>query len=808
MDKKRFFMIGYTHIDPVWLWNRAEGMQEVKSSFASALARMEEFPDFKFTQTSIAFLAWLKENCPEQFEKIKERVEEGRWEIAGGMWIEPDCNLPSGEALIRQFLYGKDFVQREFGREVTEGFNPDSFGHGSNLPAIFAGCGLRSNTVSRPAKNCVKLPCLFNWQAADGSRIPTERTGGEYMAWTRPTMEFNIKESAEGLSEIGYDKMAVFYGVGNHGGGPTIENIRALYELRTERGADTLDFAAMGDFYECIEEDKLPTVTGELGRIYFGCYSSDRGIKAGNRRAEWTLLKAEAIAMMASLLGVKSWSYPAKKLEEAWKRTLFCQFHDILAGTSIETARDAAVREFGASAAMAEEVIHNGVQAIANAIDTRGDGFPLLLVNPTSAEFDGVFEAEVYVPRAPKKPLRLRDPYGAETYACESWYHNSAPESRKTILFQAQVPAYGYAVYRVLGEGPNDESAPPAIKADLLSMDNGVIRLLLDEKTGLPSSLKKAGKEMLSPGAAVKIFYDDRGAWGETIFCGEEKGQFQVTRSRMIEDNALRAVLRVFLRDGETELRIDYIIEKDSDVLKMSLRLENTKKHRLIALCLPVAEKTPSVFTETAFLAEQKIDCKGENPEYYQHRFADLVKENGSGLAVLNDSVYGCMQIGNEYRLILARSAVHARGGGGPLEEDLDYAYMDQGVWDYECRLIPHEKAMPKMRLFQEADLLHMPVEYLGDSAHQGMRFESHGAALKTVTENAVVSCLKESLTEPGNFVLRVFETEGKGGSVRVWYQNDEYQILLSPWQIKTVKWTKEGFTECDLLERQIGGIG
>lgn len=142
------------------------------------------------------------------------------------------------------------------------------------------------------------------------------------------------------------------------------------------------------------------------------------------------------------------------------------------------------------------------------------------------------------------------------------------------------------------------------------------------------------------------------------------------------------------------------------------------------------------------------------------------------------------------------------------MEEDLDHAYMDQGVWDYECRLIPHEKAMPKMRLFQEADLLHMPVEYLGDSTHPGMRFESHGAALKTVTENAVVSCLKESLAEPGSFVLRVFETEGKGGSVRIWYQNDECQIPLSPWQIKTVKRTKEGFTECDLLERRIGGIG
>ena len=136
MGNQYYDMIGYTHIDPVWLWNRAEGMQEVKSSFASALDRMEEFPEFLFSQTSIAFLAWLKENCPWIYEKIKLRVKEGRWEIQGGMWVEPDCDLASGEALIRHFLYGKSFVRKEFGKDVTVGFNPDSFGHGANLPSI------------------------------------------------------------------------------------------------------------------------------------------------------------------------------------------------------------------------------------------------------------------------------------------------------------------------------------------------------------------------------------------------------------------------------------------------------------------------------------------------------------------------------------------------------------------------------------------------------------------------------------------------------------------------------------------------
>lgn len=802
MGKKQFFMIGYTHIDPVWLWNRAEGMQEVKSSFASALERMNEFPDFKFTQTSIAYLAWLKENCPELFEKIRDRIKEGRWEIAGGMWIEPDCNLPSGETLIRQFLYGKGFVQKEFGIEVTEAFNPDSFGHGSNLPAILKGCGMRSYTISRPARTCVPLPCLFKWQSPDGTQIPTERTGGEYMAWTRPAIEFNLKESADGLEEIDYDKTAVFYGVGNHGGGPTIENIRALYELRREKGLDILDFSTMGEFQSSLETDKLPVVTGELGRVYYGCYSSDRRIKAGNRKAEWTLLKAEAIAAMAAKIGIDSWKYPSERLEEAWKKTLFCQFHDILAGTCIETASDAAVREFGASIAAAEDIIHNGIQAIANALDTRGDGFPLLLVNPTSTDFESVYEAEVYVARAKKKLLRLRDPYGDEIYACESRYHNSSPDSRKTILFEAKVPAYGFAVYRVLGEGPNDETDRTAIYADGLTLDNGVIRLDLDEKTGLPVSLQKAGRNLIGEGSAVKVFYDDRGAWGEAIFDGEEKGCFQMTKSCLIEDNALRAVLRVFLTYGKNDLRIDYILEKDSDMVKMKLRLHNTEKHRLIALCIPAAEKTPVVWTETAFLAEHKIDELGENPEYYQHRFADLVQDDESGLAVLNDSVYGCMQVDREYRLILTRSAVHARGAGGPLEEDMDHAYMDQGVWDYECWLIPHDKAMLKQRLFEEADRMHMPVEYLGDSNHSGSRFESHGSALRVYTENASVSCMKRGCSDAESLIVRAFETEGKGGIVRVAFGNQDYQLELEPWQIKTIRQTSQGIHECDLLER------
>ena len=804
MDEKKYDMIGYTHIDPVWLWNRAEGMQEVKSSFASALERMEEFPDFKFSQTSIAFLAWLKENCPWLFERIRERVKEGRWEIEGGMWVEPDCDLPSGEALIRHFLYGKNFVMKEFGKEVTVGFNPDSFGHGANLPAIMNGCGVFCNIVSRPDKKSVPLPCMFVWKSPDGSRVTAERTGGEYMAWTRPALEFNIKESKEGLEEIGYDRMAVFYGVGNHGGGPTIDNIRTIYELREEYPAGTLDFSTMKDFFEKVDAEKLPEVTGELGRIYFGCYSSDREIKQKNRRAEWRLVTAEAISAMASVLGVKSWKTPEDKLEYAWKEALFNQFHDILAGTSIEPARAQACREFDTAISMAEHVIYDGIQAIANGLDTRGEGFPLVLVNPCGSDFSGVFAADVYVPRAQKKPLRMRDPKGEEIFCCETQYHNSSPDSRKGILFEAQVPAYGYAIYRVIGEGPNSSEQPPCVKASEAMLDNGILQIRLNGKTGCPESLIKEGKELLSSPCSIKVFYDDRDAWGEDAWEEKQLGCFEATEIRVLEANPMRAIVRVLLSWERSEMRIDYILEKGSDMLKMDVRLHNMEKHRQISLCVPVNAENPDVRTETAFLTEHKISCTDRNMEHYQHRFADVSAEDGRGISILNDGVYACQQKGKEYRLLLSRSSVHARGGKGPLPENLETAFMDQGTWDYQIRLIAHEGKLSNCRLFEEADRLHIPVEYLGDSNHPGERWLRTGAILDMEKENTAVSCVKQSLARAEDLVIRVFETEGIGGCFQVSCRGKEWKTELKPCQIKTVKLTAEGFVECDMLERSL----
>lgn len=801
MDKKKIHMIGNTHIDPVWLWNRAEGMQEVKSSFISALDRMDEFPDFKFTQSSISFLDWMKENCPEQFDRIRQRVAEGRWEIVGGMWVEPDCNLSSGEGLIRQFLYGKKFVRDNFEKDVTTTYNVDSFGHGCNLPVICSGCGIKYYLMSRPDKKNVELPPVFVWKSMDGSSVIAERTGGEYMAWTRPALEFNLSESLSALDEYGYDRMAVFYGVGNHGGGPTIENIRTVYEMREEYDDLELDFSTMEEFFSKVETDKIPERMQEMGPIYYGCYSSDKKIKELHRRAEWTLLKAEAIVCMARRMGVSTYRNPHAALEQAWKETLFNQFHDVLAGTSIEPAREEACQEFQGSIAAARKVIHNAIQAIANQIDTRGDGFPLVLFNATGCDYQGVFAANVYVPRAQKKPLRIRNSRGEEITYCETEYKNLSPENRKGILFEAFVPAYGYTIYRVITEGPDLVTQGKPVQVENHLLDNGILTVRFDETNGCPASIVKDGKELLQSPASITVYYDDRGAWGQDIYREKRLGEFTVTSCKIIESNAMRGIVRYLLVWEKSELVADYILEKGSDKLKLSMKLRNGEKNRQICLELPVNAEQPTVWNETAFLAENKADCMGENSEHYQHRFADITDENGTGIAVLNDSIYGFRQIGSTYKLILLRNSVFARGEGGPLDETLDESFMNQGTYDYEIVLIPHTAPVSKKRLYEEADFLHMPVEYLGDSCHAGANWSRSQALMNVELHNTHISVIKCAEEDEKELILRLFETEGIGGRASITCNGHTAELELTPWEVRTLRLTGKGWSPCNMIE-------
>lgn len=762
MKDKKLHMIGNAHLDPVWLWNWQEGFQEVKATFRSALDRMNEDENFVFTCSSAAFYEWVEHNNPQMFEEIKKRVAEGRWEVVGGWWIQPDCNIPSGEAFARQGLYGQRYFKEKLNTLATTGYNVDSFGHNGNLPQILKKSGLDNYVFMRPMPLEKGLPGrTFWWKSMDGSSVMTYRIPYEYCSWGKELEKYTQRLKCE--LQDGEEELMMFYGVGNHGGGPTIDNIHTIYEMRKEREDVTMDFSTIGEFFEQVEPDRIPVVSREMGRIFFGCYSSDCEIKT----------------------------------------LLFNQFHDVLAGTSIEPARNRTCMELGGVVAAAEEITEDAVQAIANRLDTRGDGFPLLLVNPTGTDYRGVCGASVYVPRAEKKNTRMRDAAGKEIACAESSYDNFAPEARKFLLFEAEIPAYGYVIYRVISEGPDlpEEESTLTAQEDLL--DNGVIRVSFDRTAGAPTSIVKEGRELLTGSGSFAVYYDDRGSWGEHVWEEKVCGVFYVTGRKVVEVNQMRAILRFFLEYGKSEMMVDYILEKGSDRLKMRLKLRSAEKQRMITYNLPIAAECPRVFTETAFLAEDKIDCFDSNMEHYHHRFADITESgDGSGVAVLNNCIYGFLQKGAEYRLILLRSSSFARGGRGELEQNLEGRFMNQGCYDYELMLIPHEGQMKKKRLFAEADFLHMPVSYMGDSNHVGKEWLRCGSILSIDKDNHVhVSSVKTSEYDRGELVVRLFETEGTNSSASVSADGVQESLEFAPYEIKTLRLTADGWKACSMIE-------
>ncbi len=261
MKEKTLQMIGNAHIDPVWFWQWQEGFQEVKSTFRSALERMKEYDDFHFTSSSAAFYEWVENSDPGMFEEIRARIAEGRWQIVGGWWIQPDCNIPGGESFVRQALYGQRYFREKFGTTARVGYNVDSFGHNGMLPQLLTKSGLDYYVFMRPAPHEKGLPGdLFWWESDDGSRVLAFRISFEYCT-TGEDLEKHVRRCAGEIKDP-FDHTMCFYGVGNHGGGPTRENIESILRLNADPELPELIFGTPDGFFGRMSASGLtfPTV--------------------------------------------------------------------------------------------------------------------------------------------------------------------------------------------------------------------------------------------------------------------------------------------------------------------------------------------------------------------------------------------------------------------------------------------------------------------------------------------------------------------------------------------------------------------
>ena len=768
MKKKTLYMIGNSHIDPVWFWDWDEGLQEVKATFASALDRLREFPEAKFTSTSSAFFEWIEAVAPEMFEEIRARVQEGRWELTGGWFLEPDCILPCGEAFVRQGLYGQRYFQEKFGVTCRTASNVDSFGHNPMLPQILKKSGMDEYVFMRPR---LDTP-VFVWESEDGSRVNAISLPSEYTTWFYEPTKEAVEMAERAASGAGLSSMACCYGVGNHGGGPTVENIRAILRLREEKAELSLPFGTYREFFDSLseaEKDSLPVRREFFDGVNTGCYSMDSRLKKTNRRTEGRLMTADHLLSMASLFaGRPAEAGRRETMKQLWKTLLFNQFHDTLGGTTIKPARDEAIAQMSGAGAEAKKLWVACMQEIMGMLDTGGDGFPLILFNPSGRDYDGPVTAELNW--FCKDGLIIKDPQGKEipyqrvhTIAKVRNYNIGG---RRGIVFDAHVPALGFAVYRTLiGESAlccdSRESGGANLRAAVL--ENEFLKIAFDDNGALCSLYdKKGGYEALSGPVTFPIWTDERDSWG-----GDQGRPFAPRNEslspqslELVEEGSLRKVVRATYRLGGSVLRQEFILYRGVAYVEVVNRLFWDREWQMVKMEFPLSAKGTRVFREAAY--QSVCTPVRDGQEYSMHRFVDVTGEKGAGLYVANDGKYAFSLEENRLSFPVARSAIYAQGNGvnwyNPIE---GYDYTDLGKQEFTFLLSPHGGAISNRERYRMAEAAAKPLLITTDCRHPGERKLISWQGIRLEEANVELGCIKAAEDGDG-LIVRLFETEGK----------------------------------------------
>jgi alpha-mannosidase len=787
-------MIGNSHIDAVWLWRDREGLQEVKSTFSSALDRMEEFPEFEFTASSAAYYAWLEKNCPQIFQRIANRVKEGRWHLAGGWWVEPDANIPGGESMVRQGLYGQRYFLKSFGRTAETAYLADSFGHSCGLPKIFAGQRLSGFVFMRPQPWELPLPApVFAWQDEDGSMVIACRIQGEYCAWTKTAIMDNLKKSLEAMKEHNIPRLPVFYGVGNHGGGPTVENIKAVRELQKEYPDTGIRNGSLEEFFKGIDMQTLPAYRGEMEGCFPGCFTTDSELKRLCRLTEELLQKAETLCAIAMQFG---FPYPADALRDAWQLLLFQQFHDTLAGTARREARDDACDDMRRCLSVGREAVGCALQAVSAAIDTRGDGFPLLLVNTCDASFDGVIDADIYW--RSKHPMRLKDAAGIEVAYDFSSRNLVSPDSRKHVTFRASVPAFGFTVYRMIPEAAQIPMEKMDCERNVLG--NRFLHLQVNENTGCVESFrnKETRREFLLGPVTLSVYEDKRDTWGARGEIGSKLGEYTLKEMFVLEAGCVRTSLLIRMEYGHSEAIFIWSLGRDDPFVTVEARLDNREKHTMTVLRFPFSPLFSDILSEGPYSEQSRpYDEKGER---HCQRYCDLQGDNAS-LLIVNEAKYGYRVEEGAYEVLVSRTPIHAFGSGEIPERGREYAYCDQGGHVFSLRLWPHGAQTDRIDRVRAAQSFHRPVEVLQVDQHEGGETLRQSSLFqKEGLEGAMIHLIKQG--EDGGLVARLQNLTAAPVKGALLYEGKRHPVACDPYHLVSLRITREG-TCCpaDLLE-------
>jgi alpha-mannosidase len=443
-------LIANAHIDPIWLWPWPAGLDAILNTARSTCDLLDDYP-FIFTRGDAWSYAMIEQTDLPLFARIRSHIEAGRWEVVGGWWVQPDCNLPSGFAIERQIELGRSYFTSRFGRFPRIAYNVDSFGHAAALPRLMQQFGQDRYVFMRPMPHEKQLPArLFRWQGEpDGPTVVAFRIAQAYC--TRQMTLDHIRASLTDLPD-GIDHTMCFIGVGDHGGGMTRRQLEWLDQCRDEFPGAELVFSTPSRFFEAIapQIDRLPLVTGELQYHAIGCYSVHRPVKQATRRAEHRLRQAELACGIDEV--------DDSPLEQAWQNVCFAHFHDTLGGTCLPSAYPQVDAELGEAAAVAERAIHLAMRRRLSALGD--DPQPrVILWNPSDEPFEDYIEIEPWLEWQPWQPgWRVLDEDG-RAIPIQLIEPEALVEKQNRLLLGLSIPAGEWRVLRIACDADQPDPA-------------------------------------------------------------------------------------------------------------------------------------------------------------------------------------------------------------------------------------------------------------------------------------------------------------------------------------------------------------
>lgn len=784
--------IGHTHLDIAWLWTISQTREKTARSFSTVLNLMKQYPEYKFMSSQPQLYQFIKEDQPELYEEIKEKIKDDRWETDGAMWLEADCNIPSGESFIRQIMYGEKFFKDEFGVKSKSLWLPDVFGYSAALPQILKKSGINYFMTTKIDWNQFnRVPNdTFIWQGIDGTEVLTHFvTTSDYRKSVGENITFtdrNNKTTYTGIINANQvmgtwkryqnkdlsNETLMLFGYGDGGGGPTKEMLENARRLRYGiPGCPRLEIGFEGEFFDRLNERSadnrnLHKWVGELYLEYHrGTYTSMAKNKRYNRKSEILFQDAEMLSTLNMLLGGE---YRSDELKDGWDTILLNQFHDIIPGSSIKQVYDESHEQYEAVIKAGNELIQDTLKKIAAKISLEKRS--LVVFNTLSFDRDDLVEVDI--PEG-MKIKGIEDQYGklVDIQFVEG--------GRKLVFFAEKVPSKGYRVYRFTDEVKISDHE----KLDLnKSLENKFFKVSFDNNFNITSLYdKQKEREVLKKGCRANVLqaFEDRPMqwenWDIDIFYKRKMWEVNdIDSAEIIENGPVRYCVKLERSFCNSKIQQYIYFYNDIPRIDFKTKVDWKEKNILIKAAFPVDINSSKAAYDIQY---GNIERETHNNtswdvakfEVCAHKWADL-SEGAYGVSLMNDCKYGHDIKDGVMRLTLIKAGTY------PNPE------ADLGIHEFTYSIYPHSNTWKEANTPQMAYNLNVPMYSVIEDHHKG-QLEEKISLLSINKDNCMVEVVKKAENRDG-VIIRIYEYKNIRERVRV-----DFGIAV------------EKVYECDLLE-------